>query len=298
MRVRIALALLFAALALPALAWGAGGKPKDQIVVTGAVEVAKGETAKTIVIADGPVRIAGHVTGDVVAFHGRVTVTGKVDGDVAALSKRAILLDGARVGGDLIYGDKKPEVAGGATVGGKVRHEGFDKAGSAFAWALGLFVWIAVTASTAILGVVLVAFAPRVVEAGWEAAESRLGAVIGLGLGLFFGLPIVALLVALTVFGLPLSLLLLLALLPLYALAYVTAAWIVGRRVLSGPRDRFVPLLVGLLILRVLALIPFLGALVGIAATAIGLGALATAAWRVGGARRVKPEPGAPPATA
>jgi hypothetical protein len=301
MRLRTVLAVVLAALALPAVAWAASGKAKDQIVITGTVDVAKGERAKTIVIADGPVTIAGHVTGDVVAIHGRVTISGRVDGDVATVAKRAVLAPGAHVGGDLIYGDKKPVVAGGATVGGKVRHEGFGKVSSAFAWVLGLVVWLTVTVSAAILGIVLVAVAPRVVEVAWEAAEQRLGAVIGIGVALFVGLPIVALLIALTVFGLPLALMLLLAMLPLYALGYVTASWLVGRRVLSGPRDRFVPLLVGLLILRLLALVPVLGGLVGIAATALGLGALGVAAWRVGGGRggagSGAPAPAAPPAT-
>jgi cytoskeletal protein CcmA (bactofilin family) len=283
-------------LGAPATA-SAADEAKDQIVITGSVAVAKGETVDTVVIADGPVTIDGHVEGDVVAINGRVTIRGTVDGDVATVVKRARLLDGGRVGGDLIYSEKKPDVAGGATVDGKIRHENAGKASSAFAWALGLLLWLAVTASSLVLGVVLVAFTPRVVEAAWEAADSRLGAVIGIGAALFFGLPLVALFVAFTVFGLPLSLLLLLALLPLYALGYVTSAWLVGRRVLSGPRDRFVPLLVGLLILRVLALIPFLGALVGIAATAVGLGALGVAAWRAGGEGRGRAVPAAPPAT-
>jgi hypothetical protein len=108
--------------------------------------------------------------------------------------------------------------------------------------------------------------------------------------------------VAATVVGIPLAGLLLLAVLPLYALGYVTSAWILGRRVLSGPRGRFVPLLVGLLILRVIALIPFLGGLTGVCATAFGLGALGLAAWRAGGEGRsgpprAEPAPAGPPVT-
>jgi hypothetical protein len=116
--------------------------------------------------------------------------------------------------------------------------------------------------------------------------------------GIFLGFPLVVIAIAATAVGLPLAGLLLLALLPLYSLGYVASAWLVGRRVLSGCRDRFVPFLVGLLILRLLALIPVLGALVGIAATALGLGALGIAAWRAGGAGRGRgPAPAAPPAT-
>lgn len=298
MRVLAAVAILLAVLALPAAAGASSGKGKDQVVITGSVNVPRGKTVKTIVIVDGPVTIDGHVTGDVVSVHGTVTVSGRVDGDLATVTKRAHLLAGAHVGHDLLYGDKKPTVDGGATVGGKVKHEGFSKVSSSFAWALGLFVWLAVTLSALVLGVLVVAFTPRVVESAWEAADSGLGSVIGMGVALFVGFPLVALAIAATVFGLPLSLLLFLALLPLYALGYVASAWILGRRVLSGRRDRFVPLLIGLLILRVLALIPVLGALVGIAATAFGLGAIGIAAWRAGGEGRGRGAAKAPPATA
>jgi cytoskeletal protein CcmA (bactofilin family) len=296
--------ILVALVALVALAapGAADAKRKDQIVISGSVDVPKDGTAGDIVIVDGPVRIAGHVTGDVIAVAGKVTISGRVDGDVLTVANRLRLLDGARVGGDVSYADEKPIVAGGATVGGKVKKVKNKIGVGALAWAVGLIIWLAVTASALILGVLVVAFTPRVVESAWEAAERGLGAVIGMGVGLFVGIPLVAALIAATVFGLPLALLLLLAVLPLYALGYVTSAWILGRRILTGRRDRFVPFLIGLVILRIIALIPFLGGLTGICATAFGLGAVGLAAWRVGGAGRsgpprAEPAPAGPPAT-
>jgi cytoskeletal protein CcmA (bactofilin family) len=299
-RALIVVALLaLVAVAAPA---AADAKRKDQVVISGSVDVPKGGTAGDIVIVDGPVRIAGHVTGDVVAIAGKVRISGQVDGDVVTVANRLRLLEGAHVRGDVSYGDEKPIVASGATVDGKVKKIKNKIGVGAFAWAIGLIVWLAVTASSLILGVLVVGFTPRAVEVAWEAAEASLGAVIGMGVGLFVGIPLVAALVAATVFGLPLALLLLLALLPLYALGYVTSAWILGRRILSGRRDRFVPFLIGLLILRVIALIPFLGALAGICATAFGLGALGLAAHRAGGAGRsgpprAEPAPAGPPVT-
>src|SRR5438552_4165218 len=82
-------------LTLPAAGWASGGHGKNQIVVTGSVDVPRGKTVHTIVILDGPVTIGGHVTGDVVAVSGAVTVSGRVDGTVATVSKRARVLRGA-----------------------------------------------------------------------------------------------------------------------------------------------------------------------------------------------------------
>ena len=294
MGVRTLIALVLVALAALLVPAAASAERKDQVVISGSVNVPKGKTAGDIVIADGPVRIDGHVTGDVVAAAGNVTVRGRIDGDVLTFAGRLRLLEGARVHGDVSYGDEKPVIASGAKIDGKVKKAKNKVGVGAFAWAIGLFIWLAVTGSALILGILVVAFTPRAVEAAWEAAGGRTGATIGMGIALFLGFPLVALIVAATVIGIPLAGLLLLAVLPLYALGYVTSAWILGRRILTGRRDRFVPFLVGLAILRVIALIPFLGGLAGVAATAFGLGALGLAAWRAGGAGRAGPPQPAP----
>ncbi|MFL5781641.1 MAG: polymer-forming cytoskeletal protein [Thermoleophilaceae bacterium] len=302
MRGRVLVAAVIAALVALVGPAVADAKRKDQVVISGSVNVAKGQTARDIVIVDGPVRIDGHVTGDVFAIAGRVRISGTVDGDVVTVANRLRLLDGAQVKGDVSYGDEKPVVESGARVDGKIKKVKNKIGVGAFAWAIGLIVWLAVTGSALILGILVVALTPRAMEAAWEVAGASTGATIGMGAGLFLGFPIVALIVAATVVGIPLAAVLLLAVLPLYALGYVTSAWILGRRILTGRRDRFVPFLIGLVILRVIALIPFLGGLVGICATAFGLGALGLAAWRAGGAGRAgppqpAPAPAGPPVT-
>jgi hypothetical protein len=63
---------------------------------------------------------------------------------------------------------------------------------------------------------------------------------------------------------------------------------VVGRWILKPPRSVIVAFLVGLAILRLLALIPIVAGIVGFAAAVIGLGAAAVAIWR---ARRPAPAP-------
>ena len=64
-------------------------------------------------------------------------------------------------------------------------------------------------------------------------------------------LPILAVLALVTLVGLPLGIAVLLALLPLGAIAYVTTLWVVGRLVLKPPRGRVASFLVGWAIFRV-----------------------------------------------
>jgi hypothetical protein len=118
--------------------------------------------------------------------------------------------------------------------------------------------------------------AARILEAG----RTRIGPSIGLGLLLFFGLPILAVIALVTVVGIPLGLGLLAALLLIYALGYSATAWILGRSIVRGPTAWVVAFLAGWAILRVAALIPILGGLVWFAAVVVGLGALAVAIWR------------------
>jgi hypothetical protein len=281
-------AALFLALAAPT-----AQAAREQVVITGSITVPKAQTTSDLVIVDGPVTVAGRVKGDVVAVNGTATISGSVDGDVVSIAKQARLLPGARVDGDLIYADKKPVVAPGATVTGEVRKENF-RWDAAFGWGARIIWWLIVSISTLVLGLVLLAFAPRAAEAAWVVSQERTGLACAWAAGLFFGLPIVAVLVMITVVGLPLGLALLLALVPLMLIGYVTSCYLFGRIVRGGKRDwgRMLTFLVGWAAARVVALIPFAGGLLWVAASAFGLGVLLLTAWYAGKPERApRPEP-------
>jgi hypothetical protein len=278
------LALALAALVLlglaPAVSAQAPGRAgDDRVVISGPVDVPAGESTGDVVVIDGPVSVEGTVRGDLIAISGTVTIAGRVDGDVVAVSERATLESGARIGGDLVWVSRRPAVAGDATVAGDIRRANVDALVGPFDFVGRLAVWLAVSVSTLALGLLLLWLAPRALEAAWRSAARAPGAAIGLGLALFIGLPILAVVALVTLLGIPFGIGLLLALLPLYATAYTVAAWLLGRR-LAGSATPVLSFLAGLGILRVLALIPAVGGLVWLAASAFGLGALVLAIWR------------------
>jgi hypothetical protein len=294
---RITLVLVAIALMAGVAAPAADAAPRDQVVISGAVVVPRDQVLGDVVVVDGPVNIAGHVTGDVVVVNGVVTLAGTVDGDVVTVVKRAQLLPTARVGGDLHYGEKKPVIAPGAQVAGEVSHGGWANLGTGVSWAVRLLFWLAVTVSTLVLGLALLGFAPRAAEAAWRVAQERTGRTVAWAAGLFFGLPALAAVAIATVFGLPLGLGLLLALLPLAAVGYVTGCWVMGKIVMRGrPGTGRIPtFLVGWGILRLIALIPWLGWLSWFAAGAFGLSALILAAWYSSDPSRGAPTTPQPP---
>ena len=283
MSLRHAVLAVVAALAVLLVGGGSASAATDHVVVTGGATVPAGRTAGDVVVVDGTVRVAGRVTGDVISVSGPVRVTGRVDGDLIAVSDRAFLGSTARVGGDLRYGDERPVLARGASVGGEVSNEDWADAASGWGWVSVIGWWLAVSVSTLVVGVLLVVLTPAALYAAERAVRERLGATVAWGLGIAVGVPLLAVLALITLVGIPFGIALLLATIPVLLVAYVTSAWMVGRRVLRNrSTSRWAALFAGWAILRVLALIPVVGALVGLVATVVGLGALAVALWRAG----------------
>jgi hypothetical protein len=143
-----------------------------------------------------------------------------------------------------------------------------------------------------IIGLLLLALAPRAMAASLAVARERPGPSVGLGLLVAVGLPVLSVAVLFTVLGIPLGLLGLLSLTLLYSLGYVVAALALGRALIKEPTSLYLAFLAGFAMLRLVGLIPALGGLVTLLATALGLGALAIAGWRA--ARR---EPATAPGT-
>ena len=140
--------------------------------------------------------------------------------------------------------------------------------------------WIVYSVSVLIFGLLLLAFAPRLFPAVRDAAVAGLGSSIGWGFGLFFLLPIGSVLLLITVVGIPLGVFTLLALAFLYTLGYVVATIGLGSRLMRSTQSRYVAFLGGWVVLRLLALIPFVGGWLWFLGSVWGLGLLAVAIRR------------------
>jgi len=266
---------------------------RDQIVFTGSLVVPEGETVDTALIFDGPATIGGTVTESVLVFNGDTEITGTVGEDVVVFNGNVVVRSGAVIEGDLVT-QGTAEVEDGATVRGDrtniVTRFDFDIGiASRFVW------WIGISLSMVILGLLLHAFAPGLGDAVRDAVRARMGSSIGWGVALFFLIPIGSVLLLVTVIGIPLGIFFLLALALIYSVGYVVGATGVGALLVKSPTtSRFVVFLAGWAVLRALALIPVVGGLVWLAATAWGLGLFAIAVRSRSAAPPMAPPP-APP---
>jgi hypothetical protein len=278
------IAIGLSAIAAPALAQSTGD-PLDGdafVVFTGRLDLPSGATASDAIIFDGDATIAGGVSDNAIAFNGDVLVTGRVGENVMALNGRVTLGPGAQVGGDVV--SKDPAViAPSATVGGDVRSvRSFDVNFEHFTVVSRVLVWLATSISSFLLGLLLILFVPRAADATARTGVDRLGPSIGFGFLVLIGVPFAATVAIGILVGIPFGVGVLLALGLLYWLGYTAGAYTLGRRLVSAPTNRVLAFLAGWGILRLLALIPVAGALVWIAATVWGLGALVLAARTAG----------------
>jgi cytoskeletal protein CcmA (bactofilin family) len=192
------------------------------------------------------IQIEGDVTGDVTSWSGAIVVSGRVDGDVVSYSGQVTILPGARIGGHVLASGGALQRASTALVTGQtIRGE---SGGKAWASVLGLFsptdrasgeAAVGRTLFGAVLGVFLLAFAllciafwPRRTMATSLTLRQTPGRALALGLLttllLLLAMPPLAALLAATLVGLPLLIVLLALIQVPYVYGLATLARAVG----------------------------------------------------------------------
>ena len=295
-RIRTAIALMLGGLCLvvPALASAktdpTEAEPRDQIVLSGDVQVRRGQEVGEVVVLRGTATVAGVVRGDVVVLDGPIDVTGQVSGSVVSVGGSVALGPSSRVLGDVLAHDRVI-AAPGARVDGDVRQ------GVTFAFrtpieALGAFApWLAVWFSVLALGLLLLLLGPRSVDAVAVVAHRSPWVSFGWGFIAFVALPLAGVIGVFTLVWLPLGLGLLLSLFLLYSVGLAWSAFALGRVLWHEPRSRVLAFVIGWAILAAVAAIPIVGGVIWVAGAVFGLGAGTVAIWR---ARRTTPrQPGA-----
>ena len=190
---------------------------------------------------------------------------------------------------------------GSRTVRGHVEKLDVNSLFAGFVVVILAVLWVAVTLSTAVLGLFFVWLFPRAADAVVVAGR-RVWASFFLGLFLGIIAPILGVAVMASVVGIPLGVAVLGTLAVLWPLGYVASALIFGRLMVhrSGTSRRLGAFFAGFGILRFGALVPGLGFVIGFFFATYGFGAVIIAAWRAGrrafGADELQPEyAGTPP---
>ena len=291
--VAASVAILLALLAPAVLAAEPAAASRSVIVsVNGSLDVPADQDLGAVVVIDGTARIDGDVDTLVVAG-GTATVTGATLKTVVVVDGIVDLGAGTTVLGDVRTLRGTVTQGAGAVVRGSVTALDADLAGLAVVM---IPVFIVLFLGLGIAGIVaalLVAvFGARQVREVEALISGRPGHVLVAGIAGTVALPVVGILLLMTVIGAPIGLALLFVVLPALAfLAWLVAAIWIGDWLIAGTRGSrepgrpYLAAVVGVIVLALAGMVPFVTAI----ATLFGFGALLLAAWRI-----LRPETASP----
>jgi len=276
--------------------YAAGGDVRIEATVLGNARIAGGtvflepgaDIAGNVTAAGGSVDQAGRIGGNLQVFGGRVRLNGAIDGDVEVASEDIRIGPDAVIRGRLSYrGPSRPQVADSAVIAGGIErsHRRWRGLGeeSGFGRVLTGVLRTLWFAGVLLSGMLLVAAFPRFSREAAATVRSDTLASLGLGGALLVALPLMALMLFVTIIGIPLGFATLMGYGLLLMLGYLTAALALGDWLLerSRPTDaghagwRMLFLLAALVVIALLRWVPWIGDIAVFVLFLAGLGAFA-----------------------
>ncbi|HEX8966799.1 MAG TPA: polymer-forming cytoskeletal protein [Chloroflexota bacterium] len=259
-----------------------------------------GRVDGSLLAAGEAISAFGPVGRGITAGGGTLQLGGSVGGKVLAWANTLSLGPNTRIAGDLAYRSERQADIPSGTVAGRVQYDPVERQARSEPVLNGLFdlgglIWLV---GSAVLGALAIILAPRASARAVELGRTQPLPTFGVGLLALCVAPIAAVLIGVTLVGIPLALtvgaLYWLGLL----LAWPALALVVGteveRRVRRGERMPVLGALVlGLILLHLATHLPIVGGLAAFLGLAFGLGLIVQSLrrWR----RASEPWPGAAP---
>jgi len=230
-------------------------------------------------VAGGTIRLEGSIGRNLNAAGGQVVIDGEVGGNVQVKANQLTVGPRAHIKGDLVYaGPKKADIASGAQILGKKIYQP-ELARRPVVPAFGWFFRIVGFLALFVVGVIIIAISPRAMESTADRVIATPWISLLVGFIILAVVPVAIVIIAATVIGIPLALILLaMYLITIYFsrifVALAIGRWLFARFGRSGVSP-YLGFLVGLVILWLIVMIPYIGWFIKLIAMLLGLGALA-----------------------
>jgi cytoskeletal protein CcmA (bactofilin family) len=226
----------------------------------------------------------GSLGRDLLTIFGKGTINGSIGGSMSAKGENLTINSGASIAGTAKFeGDNPADVSTSAKLASPLEYKKLEHKSHSDVRGSGYYVWTVIWAAAYILfGLVLLSLLPGFAREASGNVEN-VGASFGLGVLVFFAVPIAAVIACVTVVGLFVGLA---ALFVWYASLYFAqiivgatlGQWILGRAADTwGLIGRMV---IGICILRVAMAVPYLGGWFKFGVIIWGIGALSLAIYR------------------
>jgi len=242
-----------------------------------------GKIGRSLTVMGQTVTLDGKIGTDFLSMFDQATLSGTIGGSLQGQGKSLTIAPTAEIDGKAKFEGVKPAtVAPEAKLASPMQftkhepHSGHERGVGYYIWRL---IW---TAAFVLLGLVLFGLAPRFAVETVGAGE-QYGAAFGLGVLVTFGLPIAAIIACITIVGLLLGL----STLFLYVIVLLCTDIVVGTIVgqwLLGRTTEYWQLVarmaLGVLVVRLVTSIPFIGFGASLAVVLWGMGAISLAVYR------------------
>lgn len=263
----------------------ANRRGEDRTIFGSNARIEENEVVDDVTVFGGNVEVLGRVTGDLSVFGGNVYVkeTGRIDGDASLMGGNLELKSGASVGKDVSIMGGSLYRAEGAVVGGEVVNKKDDGVGfhfgtdplpqQGFIGRLGSR--LTAMAILFVFGTILLALGAARMETMRIEIAARPMRTMALGVVSFFGAILAAVVLCVTIIGIPIAAVgVLLAVFAGYAGA-TAALTTVGAAVLQHrTQSPYAHLAFGCAALFVIGMIPVIGTFVTLFVGALGLGVI------------------------
>jgi len=238
------------------------------------------EIAGDLVLGFGTAYINGHVNGNIKGGGGEVTITNGVGGNVDLAVDKLTITSAANIEGDLVYtSENEAIIQSGAQLSGSTTHNVPERPAepSPFSVARGKLLGFLMIL---VIGIIVILLATERVSAMADSIRNKPWPSLGWGALVLFVTPIAALIVICTIIGLPLGLIALALWGIAIYLSQIPVGFLIGRLIIRRNGEiesrglMIGALALGLVILLVLGLIPYIGWLVMLLTIMFGLGSL------------------------
>jgi hypothetical protein len=230
------------------------------------------DIGRDLLIAADNTTVNGKIARDASIGAKNATVLGTIGRDLGGRYQFLTLAPSAEVKGSIDYSSKNDLLkASNTKVGGDITRRNINVGNTQLP---SVYVFAAFTfISLLIVSLTLVLLVPKLFVRTTKEISDKMGATIGKGLLTIFIAPIVLVLIAATLVGIPLAGLAFATWVVILSLSGPIFAYSVGHKITKGKRAPFTTMLAGSVIVLALYLIPIINAIVGLVVGIIGSGA-------------------------
>jgi cytoskeletal protein CcmA (bactofilin family) len=244
------------------------------------------QVAGNVTFFGGEARLDGRVGRDFSAFGGQADIQGDIARNVTFRGGELHVSAPAHVGGNLTARVEENDdvvVDSGARIDGRTDISLREPAPSRYS-RLSFYVWRLIWLAAAFLaGLIAFWLMPALASVNLDTGRTLLTAA-GVGFLALIATPIAAIIIALTMIGLPVGLVTLALWLTGLYLAKIVIAGFLGRALLAGPGEQqrapALMLLAGLVLVFIAVNLPYIGGVINLLLTVLGLGALVVTIYR------------------